>query len=85
MYSPACWSVVINTTFLRLSGIEGSVIVSMVTQPKPEKELAGLVWGTTRDEEPEAAMHGDDAWYRSPKLLGYGALALCVVLNIIFL
>jgi len=61
------------------------VLVSLVTQPKPEKELAGLVWGTTRDEEPEKAMRGDDVWYRSPKLLGYGALALCVVLNIIFI
>jgi hypothetical protein len=28
---------------------------------------------------------GDDAWYRSPMLLGMGALALVVILNIIFI
>jgi SSS family solute:Na+ symporter len=61
------------------------VIVSMVTKPKPAAELAGLVWGTVRDEEPEAPEKGDELWWRSPKLLGYGALALTVILNIIFI
>jgi SSS family solute:Na+ symporter len=62
-----------------------TVLVSLVTAPKPEKELAGLVWGTTRDEEPEKAQAGDELWWRSPKLLGYGALGITVVLNIIFI
>jgi SSS family solute:Na+ symporter len=62
-----------------------TVLVSLVTEPKPERELAGLVWGTTREEEPDAPDKGDELWWRSPKLLGYGALAICVVLNLAFI
>jgi solute:Na+ symporter, SSS family len=63
-----------------------TVIVSLVTEPKPEEELRGLVWGLPRkDAEPERMVEGDDAWYRSPWLLGMGALALVVILNIIFI
>jgi SSS family solute:Na+ symporter len=59
--------------------------VSLVTQPKPQHELAGLVWGLPRDEPEDDFLRGDDAWYRSPWLLGAGALVLVVVLNIIFI
>src|SRR3954468_12706297 len=63
-----------------------TVGVSLVTQPKPEEELRGLVWGLPRkDAEPERMEEGEDAWYRSPMLLGMGALALVVILNIIFI
>jgi solute:Na+ symporter, SSS family len=63
-----------------------TVGVSLVTQPKPEEELRGLVWGLPRkDAEPERMEEGDDAWYRSPMLLGMGALGLVVILNIIFI
>ena len=63
-----------------------TVGVSLVTQPKPEDELRGLVWGLTRkDAEPDASTEGDDAWYRSVWLLGGGALGLVVILNIIFI
>ena len=63
-----------------------TVGVSLVTQPKPEEELRGLVWGLPRkDAEPDRMEEGDDAWYRSPMLLGMGALALVVILNIIFI
>jgi solute:Na+ symporter, SSS family len=63
-----------------------TVGVSMVTQPKPEAELRGLVWGLTRkEEEPEEHDPSDDVWYRSPWLLGAGAIVLIVVLNIIFI
>src|SRR3954449_6214815 len=63
-----------------------TVGVSLVTQPKPDEELRGLVWGLTRKEE-EPAEHdpADDAWYRSVWLLGGVALGLVVVLNIIFI
>jgi solute:Na+ symporter, SSS family len=57
--------------------------VSLVTQPKPQHELKGLVWGVNRDEVEDDFVRGDDAWYRSPWLLGAGALVLVVVLNII--
>jgi solute:Na+ symporter, SSS family len=63
-----------------------TVGVSMVTAPKPDDELRGLVWGLTRkEEEPEEHDPADDVWYRSPWLLGIGALILIVVLNIIFI
>jgi SSS family solute:Na+ symporter len=61
------------------------VLVSLVTAPKPEEELAGLVWGTVRAEEPEKAQKGDELWWRSPKLLGFGALAITIALNIVFI
>jgi solute:Na+ symporter, SSS family len=63
-----------------------TVGVSLVTQPKPDDQLRGLVWGLTRkEEEPEDHQPGDDAWYRSPWLLGAGAIVLIVILNIIFI
>src|SRR3954464_8921363 len=63
-----------------------TVGVSQVTQPKPDEELRGLVWGLTRKEE-EPAEHdpADDAWYRSGWLVGGVPLGLVVVLNIIFI
>jgi SSS family solute:Na+ symporter len=62
-----------------------SVVVSLATQPKPEAELRGLVWsltprGSLRGEEAP----GDRAWYRRPMVLGIGALAITLALNIIF-
>jgi SSS family solute:Na+ symporter len=61
------------------------VAVSLVTKPKPTEELRGLVWGLTRAEEPEENIDPrDKLWWRSPALLGGVAIALVVVLNIIF-
>jgi SSS family solute:Na+ symporter len=57
--------------------------VSLATRPKPEHELKGLVWGLQRDEPDDDFVRGDDAWYRSPWLLGAGALILVVILNIV--
>jgi SSS family solute:Na+ symporter len=62
-----------------------TVGVSLVTKPRPEQELKGLVWGLKRDDPEDDFMRGDDAWYRSPWLLGIGALVLVVILNIIFI
>ncbi len=62
------------------------VVVSLVTRPKPTEELRGLVWGLTRaEEEEENADPRDKLWWRSPALLGGVALAILVVLNIIFI
>jgi solute:Na+ symporter, SSS family len=62
------------------------VAVSLVTQPKAESELRGLVWGLKREEqEADDSVAGDDAWFRQPKVLGFGALAIVVVLNILFI
>jgi solute:Na+ symporter, SSS family len=59
------------------------VAVSLATQPKPQEQLRGLVWGLPRDTPEDDFLRGDDAWYRSPWLLAGGALILLVVLNII--
>jgi solute:Na+ symporter, SSS family len=61
-----------------------SVAVSLVTNPKPESELRGLVYSLT----PKADFHdeagGRLAWFQQPaKLAGVGLVAV-VVLNILF-
>jgi hypothetical protein len=44
------------------------------------------VWGLNRDPEPEEnADPRDKLWWRSPKLLGGVAIALLIVLNILFI
>ncbi len=61
------------------------IVVSLFTKPKPTEELRGLVWGLTRAEEAEEnADPRDKLWWRSPALLGGVAIALLIVLNIIF-
>jgi SSS family solute:Na+ symporter len=65
-------------------GIVVAVVVSMVTRPKPEAELVGLVWSLTPKEKRSHSTTGMDAgWYRSPTLLGGLVLALTVVLYLL--
>ncbi len=72
------WAFIVGTLVL--------VVVSLVTRPKPEEELRGLVWGLTRKEEREVnADERDRLWWRSPVLLGVVVLAIVLVLNIIFI
>ncbi len=61
-----------------------SVAVTLVTRPKPESELRGLVYSLT----PKADFHDENegtlAWYQQPtKLAGVG-FVLVVILNIVF-
>ena len=65
--------------------IAASVIVSVVTTPKPDSELVGLVYSLT----PKGDLRHDDTgenagWYRKPALLAGIALAMTIVLNAIF-
>src|SRR5579875_478316 len=61
------------------------VVVSLVTKPKPEAELRGLVWGLSREPEAEErADPRDRLWWRSPWLLGGIGVAFLIVLNILF-
>jgi SSS family solute:Na+ symporter len=60
-----------------------TLVVTMVTRPKPESELQGLVYGMANTDEPVEASEG--AWYRSPNLLGFGALGLTAVLSLFFI
>ena len=62
------------------------VVVSLFTQPKPTEELRGLVWGLKREPDPDVREDPrDKVWWRSPELLGAGAIALLIVLNISFI
>jgi SSS family solute:Na+ symporter len=56
-----------------------SVIVTLVTTPKPESELSGLVYGTGGVDVSGDMLVGDRVWYRSPILLGVAALVLAVL------
>jgi SSS family solute:Na+ symporter len=60
-----------------------TVAVTLVTQPKPISELQGLVYGMAN--APEEHYASEDAWYRSPKLLGFSALGLTVGISLFFI
>ncbi|MEJ3659005.1 sodium:solute symporter family protein [Actinomycetes bacterium KLBMP 9759] len=65
-------------------GIVVAVAVSMVTAPKPDAELVGLVWALTSKEDRSHSTTGEDAgWYRSPALLGGLVLVLTVGLYLV--
>jgi solute:Na+ symporter, SSS family len=56
-----------------------TIAVSLVTQPKPDNEMRGLVWGLT--EQKEAV---EETWYKKPWVLAVIVLAITVALNIYF-
>jgi len=60
-----------------------TVAVSLATRPKPVSELAGLVYGVPDPAAP-AAPSGRVEWWRSPRVLGSGALGLTLVLSLVF-
>jgi solute:Na+ symporter, SSS family len=65
-------------------GIGVGVGVSLVTRPKPDAELVGLVWSLTSKEERSHTTTGDDAgWYRSPALLGGIVLVMTAALYLL--
>jgi solute:Na+ symporter, SSS family len=61
-----------------------SVLVSLVTKPKDEKKLRGLVYSLT----PKADFHdedeGDMKWWQKPNQLAGVALVMVIILNILF-
>lgn len=61
-----------------------SVIVSLVTQPKPDKELVGFVKSVTPKEHLTDAAEAQLPWYRRTVPLGMLCLAMVIVLNILF-
>jgi SSS family solute:Na+ symporter len=58
--------------------------VSLFTAPKPAEELQGLVYGTRSPGTAEPPAPGDEAWYRKPALLGWGAVILAAACYIPF-
>jgi SSS family solute:Na+ symporter len=61
-----------------------TVAVTMFTEPKPEHELAGLVAGVPNPNAPPKST-ARVLWWQSPKVLGFGALGITVVLSLLFL
>jgi SSS family solute:Na+ symporter len=56
-----------------------TIAVSLVTQPKPDNELRGLVWGLTEQKEGV-----EEVWYKKPWVLAVTVLAITIALNIYF-
>ena len=93
-------NVLVTTGVLQLSDQAGSFVgaiaafvvgvavagaVSLVTTPRPEAELVGLVWSLTPKETRTHTSEGDDGgWYRSPAVLGGTVLVLTVLLYVVF-
>jgi solute:Na+ symporter, SSS family len=61
-----------------------SVIVSLATKPKPVEELRGLVYSETPKEERTDPNEAGYPWYRRTLPLAGVALAMVIVLNVIF-
>jgi SSS family solute:Na+ symporter len=63
-----------------------TVAVSLATQPKPDHELRGLVWGLTQTQDTTAQQDpAERIWWRRPVVLGVLALVLTALLYLIFL
>ena len=56
-----------------------TIVVSLVTRPKPESELVGLVYSLT----PKPVEH-ELAWYQRPITLAGIVTALVIALNLVF-
>ncbi len=56
-----------------------SVLVTLVTKPRPEEELRGLVYGLTKLPPEEGVM-----WSRRPWVVAVIAGTACILLNILF-
>ncbi|MEV6834930.1 sodium:solute symporter family protein [Streptomyces sp. NPDC051133] len=67
-----------------VAGAVVMVAVSLFTEPKPARELQGLVYGTRSPGMSEPPAPGDEAWYRKPALLGWGAVVLAAACYIPF-
>ncbi|SDK63859.1 solute:Na+ symporter, SSS family [Actinopolyspora mzabensis] len=61
-----------------------SVPIALATTPKSEAELAGLVYTRADATDSGEMQRGDDAWYRKPALLGWGAIVLAVLCYVPF-
>jgi solute:Na+ symporter, SSS family len=58
-----------------------TVIVTLMTTPKPVHELQGLVYGMANEDEADNVQH---RWWERPGLLGAGALGIGAILTIVF-
>jgi SSS family solute:Na+ symporter len=56
-----------------------TIVVSLMTRPRDEKELVGLVYSLTKKPS-----EGHIEWYKRPATLGIVVIVLSVLLNIVF-
>jgi SSS family solute:Na+ symporter len=61
-----------------------TVVVTLFDKPKPVAELAGLVWGVPDPDAGDPHEGYVRRWWESPKLLGFTALGIVLILSIIF-
>ena len=61
-----------------------SIVVTLMTPPRAESELRGLVWSLTPKEDFHDADEGRLAWYQQPTKLAAISGVMVVALNIIF-
>ncbi len=60
-----------------------AVIVTLVTKPKPDNDLRGLVYGLAgRSTSGEVVLAADKTWWRNPALLGGIAVVIAFLLYI---
>jgi SSS family solute:Na+ symporter len=60
-----------------------AVIITLVTKPKPENDLRGLVYGLAgQSTSGEAVLAADKVWWRNPALLGGIAVVIAFLLYI---
>jgi len=62
-----------------------TVVVTLFTKPKPLSELRGLVWGVPDPDAGDPHEGYVRRWWESPKLLGFTALGIVLVLSLIFI
>jgi SSS family solute:Na+ symporter len=56
-----------------------TIAISLVTKPRPEPELVGLVYSLT-----PKPVEGHLSWYQKPATLAVAVLAILIVLNLVF-
>jgi SSS family solute:Na+ symporter len=61
-----------------------SVLVSLVTAPKPESQLRGLVYSLTPRSDFHDPNESSLSWWQKPKQLAAVSAVLVIALNIIF-
>ena len=61
-----------------------SIIATLMTSPKPEPELRGLVYSLTPRSDFHDENEGELPWYQQPNRLALISLIMVIILNIAF-
>jgi len=69
------WTAIVSFTVNMLI----TVVVSLLTRPRPERELVGLVYSLT-----PRRIDSDSPWYRRPVWIASGVAGMAVILNFLF-